>query len=55
MSEVSREQLKKYRDVISMWLSKYDTAEIAAETKPPEHLVAVWVANFRDMTRGLAA
>jgi hypothetical protein len=31
MSEVSRAQLKKYRDVISLWLSKYDTAEIAGE------------------------
>lgn len=54
-ADVSREQLKKYRDVISMWLSKYDTAEIAKELKLPEHLVAIWVANFRDMTRGIAA
>jgi hypothetical protein len=50
MNQVSREQLKKYRDVISMWLSKFDTAEIAAEKKLPEWLVARWVANFRDMT-----
>lgn len=47
---VSREQLKRYRDVISMWLNKYDTAEIAHETDLPESVVANWVANFRDMT-----
>lgn len=53
--EVSREQLKKYREVISMWLSKFDTAEIAADQGLPEWLVARWVANFRDMTVGVAA
>jgi hypothetical protein len=54
MTEVSREQLKRYRDVISMWLSKYDTWEIARETGLDESLVAAWVSNFRDMTRAAA-
>lgn len=54
MNQVSREQLKKYRDVISLWLSKYDTAEIAEQTKLPEWLVAGWVANFRDLMMGAA-
>lgn len=53
--EISRAQLKRYRDVISMWLSKFDTAEIATETHLPEWLVARWGANFRDMTVGVAA
>ncbi len=55
MTEVSREQLKKYRTVISLWLSRYDTNEIAIETGLPEWLVARWVANFRDMAREVAA
>lgn len=55
MRDVSRDQLKKYRDVISLWLSKFDTQEIANETKLPECLVARWVANFRDMTAEVAA
>jgi hypothetical protein len=52
---VSREQLKRYRDVISLWLNRYDTAEIAKQTELPESLVANWVANFRDMTVQAAA
>jgi hypothetical protein len=55
MKQISREQLKKYQRVISMWLSKYDTAEIAAELDLPEWLVGRWVANFRDMTAEVAA
>lgn len=55
MKDVSREQLKKYQRVITMWLSKYDTAEIAHDTSLPEWLVARWVANFRDMTAVVAA
>lgn len=50
--EVSRAQLRRYRDVISLWLSKYDTAR---ETALPESLVATWVANFRDLTAEVAA
>jgi hypothetical protein len=53
--EVSRAQLKRYRDVISMWLSKYDTAEIAKQQKLPEWMVALWVANFRDLMVEVAA
>jgi hypothetical protein len=53
--EVSRDQLKKYRNVISMWLSRFDTAEIACDQDLPEWLVARWVANFRDMTVEVAA
>jgi hypothetical protein len=48
-------QLKKYQRVIAMWLSKYDTSEIARDLDLPEWLVARWVANFRDMTVEVAA
>lgn len=53
--ESSRGHLKKYREVISMWLSKYDTSEIGAQLDLPECLVAAWVANFRDLTIKVAA
>lgn len=52
---VSRAQLKKYREVISFWLSRFDTAEIACQLDLPEWLVARWVANFRDMMVEAAA
>jgi hypothetical protein len=51
----TRAQLKKYRDVISLWLSRYDTCEIAMQTDLPESIVANWVANFRDVAMGQAA
>lgn len=38
-----------------MWLSRFDTAEIAAAVDLPECLVAAWVANFRDLTVKAAA
>jgi hypothetical protein len=38
-----------------MWLSKYDTAEIAKQQKLPEWMVALWVANFRDLMVEVAA
>lgn len=44
---VQRERLKKYQRVVSLWLSKYDTAEIADETDLPECLVAAWVMTVR--------
>lgn len=52
MSDVTREQLRKYRNVIQFWLAKYNTQDIAEMTGLPEHLVARWVSNFRDLMRG---
>lgn len=55
MSAISRHRLRRYRDVVSLWLSKFDTFEIAKETGLPESLVARWVANFRDLSREAVA
>lgn len=52
---VSRNQLKLYREVITMWLAKFDTLDIATALKLPEPTVARWVANFRDLAVGAAA
>lgn len=50
-ADVSRQQLKRYREAITLWLHKRDTWEIARELNLPEHLVATWVANFRELVR----
>lgn len=50
----TREQLRKYREVVALWCARFDTQSIADRTKLPEYLVARWVANFRDMVRSAA-
>lgn len=52
--EVSRAQLKRYAEVLAMWHSRYDTAEIAAHLRLLEPLVSTWVANYRDLMRAPA-
>ncbi|WP_445493159.1 hypothetical protein [Rhodopseudomonas sp. RCAM05734] len=52
---VTREQLKRYRDVIAMWMARFDTQSIADHTGLPEHLVVRWTANFQDLKREVAA
>lgn len=43
--------LGRYGEVIRYWQAGFDTAWIAARLKMQEHLVARWVANFREVTR----
>ena len=50
-ADVSRTQLKRYREVITLWIHKHDTWEISQELNLPESLVASWVANFRELAR----
>ncbi|MFB6460481.1 hypothetical protein [Bradyrhizobium tunisiense] len=50
-ADVSRQQLKRYREAITLWLHKRDTWEISQELNLPESLVAGWVANFRELVR----
>ncbi|MDN3278810.1 hypothetical protein QWJ07_31425 [Frankia sp. RB7] len=52
--QVTRAQLKKYPDVVTMWQHRFDTAAIAAELKLPESLVHAWVVNFRELGRAAA-
>lgn len=51
-ADVPRQQLKRYREAITLWLYKRDTCEIAKELNLPEHLIVSWVANFRELVRG---
>ncbi|APO53484.1 hypothetical protein LUI11_15435 [Bradyrhizobium diazoefficiens] len=53
-ADVSRQQLKRYREVITLWIHKRDTWEISQELNLPESLVAGWVANFRELVRARA-
>lgn len=55
MSPVTRVQLKKYRDVIDMWIRKFDTMSIAGQLDLPEHLVVRWTANFQNLKHEVAA
>lgn len=55
MTGVTRDQLKRYRDVIAMWMSRFDTCSIADHTGLPESLVVRWTANFQDLKNGGAA
>ena len=48
---VTRNALWKYAEVVSMWRARFDTYQIAVTLDLPEHLVARWVANFREMLR----
>jgi hypothetical protein len=50
--DVSRQQLRRYAEVLSMWHARFDTAEIAGRLQLPEGLVARWVANYRDLMHG---
>ncbi|NEV79499.1 hypothetical protein DYI24_20905 [Rhodopseudomonas sp. BR0C11] len=49
MSAQSKNLLKRYGDVIALWIARYDTAEISHLLAVPEHTVARWIANFRDL------
>lgn len=46
-----RERMKKYATVISMWAARFDTAQIAEETNIEEHIVARWIASYREVVR----
>ncbi|CAM5397273.1 hypothetical protein AFEL58S_01978 [Afipia felis] len=49
---VTRDELSKYVEVIILfWGERLDTQLIANRTGLPEHLVARWVANFREVMR----
>jgi hypothetical protein len=46
-----RADLRRYADAIAMWGRGFDTQSIADRLVIPEHQVARWVANFRDVVR----
>jgi hypothetical protein len=50
----SKHQLVNYRASIRLWQHKFDTKSISDLLSVPEYLVAEWVSNFRDMSRGFA-
>jgi hypothetical protein len=46
-----REQLRLYAEVVTSWSRGFDTWWISQHLQIPEHVVARWVANFRDAAR----
>lgn len=55
MTPSAKQHLRRYADVIALWIARYDTSEIAAQLDLPESTVANWIANFRDVTRAEVA
>lgn len=43
---------RRYAEVISMWVSKFNTAEIAEQLDLKEPQVARWVANYQNLMHG---
>ncbi len=52
--DVSRQQLKRYQEVVALWARKYNTYEIGRMLDLPESLVWRWVVNFREVMREAA-
>lgn len=48
-SEVSKGQLKQYADAVCFSQVGLPDAEISSRLDLPEHLVAAWIASWRDV------
>lgn len=41
----------KYEIALRLWARKFNTAEIAAHLKEPEHIVQRWIWHWRELSR----
>jgi hypothetical protein len=55
MTFLTKRDLLKYAEAVRMWQARFDTYSIAKRLEIDESVVASWIANFRDMGRGVAA
>lgn len=46
-----RELFCKYSIALKLWARKFNTAEIAAHLKEPEHIVCRWIWHWRELSR----
>jgi hypothetical protein len=42
---------KKYSIALRLWARKFNTAEIAAYLREPEHIVCRWIWHWRELSR----
>lgn len=54
MNILTKSDLVKYADCVRFWQRGFDTNSIAKHLDLAEHVVANWIANFRDMGRQAA-
>jgi len=45
------ELFRKYSIALRLWARKFNTAEIAAHLKEPEHIVQRWIWHWRELSR----
>jgi hypothetical protein len=51
IDDVERELFRKYSIALRLWARRFNTAEIAAHLKEPEHIVCRWIWHWRELSR----
>lgn len=54
MNILTKHDLLKYAECVRYWQRGFDTHSISIRLGLAEHVVANWIANFRDMGREAA-
>lgn len=49
--DFEHEMFRKYSIALRLWARKFNTAEIAAHLKEPEHIVQRWIWHWREISR----
>lgn len=49
--DFEREMFRNYSVALKMWSRRFNTAEIAAHLKQPEHIVQRWIWHWRELSR----
>ena len=49
--DIDRDMFRKYGIALRLWARKFNTAEIAAHLKEPEHVVQRWIWHWREVSR----
>jgi hypothetical protein len=49
--DIERDLFRNYSIALKMWSRKFNTADIAAHLKRPEHEVLRWIGHWRELSR----
>lgn len=49
--EADADMFRNYSITLKMWARRFNTAEIAAHLKQPEHIVQRWIWHWRELSR----
>lgn len=50
-ADVDEALFRKYAIALRLWARRFNTAEIAAHLKEPEHIVCRWIWHWRELSR----